>query len=435
MNKYISNKYFWFTLYIIISSINVVYGNGWSIVTPRKDQLYQDGSNIDVCWKCEGDDASCNQNITITLHGQNSTDFNSGYILGDKLPSTTVCYSYSIKDLNKDIVKNGPKKVMIWDSKKNLLIESEEFLINRKTKTTFNFGKLSYIVIGAAVVIPVVLVLMFNYKKKAAAIPMGSRSLPSLTVNRRKTYEPPIKSYRESWIELPQANISAESIEEVYDYDLLEEAEEAAKSMGLLDKVWKAKKTFIPSRDDELLIRVGDELIVREIYDDLWCYGQNKTLFEEKEAKENRKIEYNNDLSVQENEELAMFGMFPSVVLPIEFKNLKVTKETIQSIREASVAAEPIHDDEENEDIVLKKDPNSVVIKIPSPPENMILPVNNLKRSTSLRSSLHRRATQRTNISISSTPAPSSKSIQPLQPLQPMPPLPTSTQAPPKSAE
>jgi len=432
MNKYTSNKIFWFTLFIIIFSINVVYGDGWSIVTPRKDQLYQDGSTIDVCWKCEGDNAICNQNITITLHSQNSTDFNSGYILGDKLSASNVCYSYGVKDLDKSKIKNGSKIIKIWDSKKNLLIETEEFVVNRKTKATFDFGKLSYIVIGAAVIIPVILVLMFNYKRKAAAIPMGSRSLPSLTVNRRKTYEPPIKSYRESWIELPQANVSADSIEEVYDYDLLEEAEEAAKSMGLLDKVWKAKKTFIPSRDDELLIRAGDELIVREIYDDLWCYGQNKTLFEEKEAKENRKIEYNNDLSIQENEELAMFGMFPSVVLPIEFKNLKVTKETIQSIREASVAAEPIHDDVENEDVVLKQDPNSVVIKIPSPPENMILPVNNLKRSTSLRSSLHRRATQRTNVSISSTPAPSSRPLQSLQPLQP---LQTSTQTTSQSAQ
>jgi len=324
---------------------------------------------------------------------------------------------------------------MIWDTNKNLLIESEEFIINRKTKPPFNFGKLSYFVIGAALVIPVVLVLMFNYKKKAAAIPMGSRSLPSLTVNRRKTYEPPIKSYRESWIELPQANVSIESIEEEYDYDLLEEAEEAAKSMGLLDKVWIAKKTFIPSREDELLIRVGDELIVREIYDDLWCYGQNKTLFEEKETQENRKIEYNNDLTIQENEELAMFGMFPSVVLPIAFKNIKVTKETIQSIREASVAAEPIHDDIENEEVVLKKDPNSVVIKIPSPPENMILPVNNLKRSTSLRSSLHRRTTQRTNASISSTPALPSKPLQSLKPLQPLEPLQKSTEVPPKSEQ
>jgi len=258
-----------------------------------------------------------------------------------------------------------------------------------------NFGKASYVIIGAAIAIPVVLVLLFNYKKKEETIPTGSRSIPNLTVNRRKTYEPPIKSYRESWIELPKANISTDSIEDVYDHDLLEEAEEAAKTMGLLDKVWKAKKAFIPSREDELLIRVGDELIVKEIYDDLWCYGQNKTLFEEEEAKENKEIKYNNDISIQENEELAKFGMFPSVVLPIEFKNLKVTKQTIQSIREASVIAEPIHDKDHDEEVVLKQDPNSVVITIPSPPENMILPVNNLKRSSSLRSSLHRKATQR----------------------------------------
>jgi len=166
--------------------------------------------------------------------------------------------------------------------------------------------------------------------------------------------------------------------------------------MGLIDKIWIAKKAFTPSREDELLIRVGDELIVREIYDDLWCYGQNKTLLEEKEKKEKRKIEYDSNLTLQENEEIAMFGMFPSVVLSIEYKNLKVPKTTIQSIREASIAAEPIHD-EEDEEVVLKQNPNSVVISLESPPQSMILPVNNLKRSTSLRSSLHRKATLRTS--------------------------------------
>lgn len=289
------------------------------------------------------------------------------------------------------------KVAILWDTNKKMLTKSPYFSLNRSdNNSNLNFGPISYIVIGAAVLVPVVVVVFYNYKKKVAeAIPMGSRSIPSLTVNRRKTYEPPIKSYRESWIELPQANISADSIENLYDYDLLEEAEEAAKAMGLLDKTWIAKKSFTPCREDELLIRVGDELIIREIYDDLWCYGQNKTLFEEKQKQENRKIDYNINLSVQENEEIAMFGMFPSVVLPIDLKNLRVTKATIQSIREASVVAEPIHDDSQDEDVVLKQDPNSVVIKIPSLPENMILPVNNLKRSTSLRSSLHRRATQR----------------------------------------
>jgi len=314
---------------------------------------------------------------------------------------------------------------VLWDTNKNIITKSPYFSITRSNNSNINFGSISYVVIGAAVVIPVAFVVFYSHKKKVEEnIPTGSRSFPSLTVNRRKTYEPPIKSYRESWIELPQANTSKESIDDVYDIDLLEEAEEAAKSMGLLDKIWVAKKAFNPSRDDELLIRIGDELIIREIYDDLWCYGQNKTLFEEKEKKENKRIEYDVNLTVQENEEIAMFGMFPSVVLPIEFKNLKVPKATIQSIREASVVAEPIHDDVEDEDVVFKQDPNSVVIKIPSQPENMILPVNNLKRNTSLRSSLRRKAT---NISLSTLSVSTAPPVQPL-PVMPIPPLPNNNE-------
>ncbi|OUM60902.1 hypothetical protein PIROE2DRAFT_62859 [Piromyces sp. E2] len=396
MDSFILKKYFWFNLCIILFlTINFVCAEGeggWRVTHPKEKMVLKENTSLAVCWE------GINQpetNFIITLNVYKDNNFDNGIILGENISSSSTCINYEINNLDKKI--NGLKVAIIWDTNKNMIAESPYFILNRsESNTNMNFGPISYIVIGAAVLIPVVMVVFYNYKKKLAeSIPMGSRSIPSLTVNRRKTYEPPIKSYRESWIELPQANISADSIENLYDYDLLEEAEEAAKTMGLLDKVFVAKKSFVPIRDDELSIRVGDELIIREIYDDLWCYGQNKTLLEEKEKKENRKIEYNINLSVQENEERAMFGMFPSVVLPIDLKNLRVTKATIQSIREASVAAEPIHDEVQDEDVVLKQDPNSVVIKIPSLPENMILPVNNLKRSTSLRSSLHRRATQR----------------------------------------
>jgi len=438
MYKSLINKYFWFTLCILLQIFNIACAEEWKIINPTKGMEYKDG-NLSICWdKTNNSNSTSNQNIIITLNTMNESQFEKGFILAENISSNDKCYNYNIENLDNNI-ENGAKEIIIWDTNKNLLAKSEVFAVNKNTKS-INFSKTSYVIIGAAIAIPVVLVLVFNYKKKSSStIPTGSRSIPSLTVNRRRTYEPPIKSYRESWIELPQANISADSIENVYDYDLLEEAEEAAKSMGLLDKVWKAKKAFVPTRDDELLIRVGDELIVREIYDDLWCYGQNKTLFEEKEEKDNKKIEYNNDLSIQENEELAMFGMFPSVVLPIEFKNLKVTKQTIQSIREASVVAEPIHDEVHDEEVVLKQDPNSVVITIPSPPENMILPVNNLKRSSSLRSSLHRKATQRSKVSvvsISSQPAlsttkpvlttkPVSKPLLASKSIQPLTSLPT----------
>ncbi|ORX44299.1 hypothetical protein BCR36DRAFT_586169 [Piromyces finnis] len=416
MDSFILRRYFWLNLcFIIFHTINVAYAEGWKITHPKENMIVKENTSLAVCWEGVKQPET---NFIVTLNKLDEDNFINGVILGDNISSSSTCFNYEINNLNKKI-ENGLKTVILWDSNRKMITKSPHFSLNRSNSSNFNFSSISYIIIGVAVIVPIVFVLYTNYKKKAAeTIPMGSRSIPSLTVNRRKTYEPPIKSYRESWIELPQANISADSIEDMYGYDLLEEAEEAAKSMGLLDKVWIAKKSFTPCRDDELLIRVGDELIVREIYDDLWCYGQNKTLFDEKEKNENRKIEYNINLSVQENEEIAMYGMFPSVVLPIEFKNLKVTKATIQSIREASVVAEPIHDDIQDEDVVLKQDPNSVVIKIPSPPENMILPLNNLKRSTSLRSSLHRRATQRsTNLSLVSQPL----SSIPVQPLPAMP--------------
>jgi len=429
MDSFIFKKYFWFNLFIIIfHTISFVYAEdsdnkrdaeGWRITHPKEKMTIKENTSLAVCW--EGINLP-ETNFIITLNVYEDDSFNNGIVLGKNISSSSTCLNYEINELDKK-VENGLKVVILWDTNKNIITKSPYFSLNRKeNNSNMNFGPISYVVIGAAVLVPVVVVVFYNYKKKLAeSIPMGSRSIPSLTVNRRKTYEPPIKSYRESWIELPQANISADSIENVYDIDLLEEAEEAAKSMGLLDKIWVAKKSFTPCREDELLIRIGDELIIREIYDDLWCYGQNKTLLEEKEKKENKKIEYNINLSVQENEEIAMFGMFPSVVLPIDLKNLKVTKATIQSIREASVAAEPIHDESVDMDVVLKQDPNSVVIKIPSVPENMILPVNNLKRSTSLRSSLHRRATQRSaNLSLASLPLPSTP-----KPLPAVPPLPS----------
>lgn len=280
-------------------------------------------------------------------------------------------------------------------------------MINQLNNTNFNFSIGSYIMICVAVFIPIGLVYMYHYRRTHGTIPIGSRTIPNLTINRRKTYEPPIKSYRESWIELPQANVSTgntsvEKIDmnELLDYDLLLEAEETAKNMGLDGKLWKARKAFDPARDDELLVRVGDELMVKEIYDDLWCYGQNQTYFNEKKKAEADGFipklgpnDYNPDLTPQENEELMCYGMFPSVVLPIEFKNMHITKATVEAIKESSVVAEPIHDEKNDTDVILKPDVNSVVITIPSPPENIILPVNGLKRGASLRSSIHRRAT------------------------------------------
>jgi len=422
-------KYFWFNLCIILfQAIIIAYAEDWRVTYPQEGTEIRENSDIVVCWEVLNKETD-NKNLIITIHKKGDSEYSNGFVIGDNINSSTTCYNFNSNKLSKK-TENGLKNVIIWDSNKNILAQSPDFVINRKG-SNFNFITISYIIIGAAVIVPIGLLLLFNVKKKITeTIPTGSRSIPSLTVNRRKTYEPPIKSYRESWIELPQANISSDSIEDVYDYDLLEEAEEAAKSMGLLNQTWIAKKEFIPYRDDELLIRIGDELLVREIYDDLWCYGQNKTLFEEKQKKDNKKFQYNINLSVQENEELMMFGMFPSVVLPIEFKKLKVTKATIQSIREASVVAEPVHDEVQNEEMILKEDPNSVVIKIPSPPENMILPVNNLKRSTSLRSSLRRRATKNSNkVSVSSLPIATTQPTPPLPSVPAIPPQPKLAQS------
>jgi len=422
----LNKKYLWFNLCIIIlQAVTFVYAaEEWKIINPSQNDSFEENSSITVCWQSLNLNKTENITFKVTINTKDEIDFNKGFIIGDNIPSSKSCAYYKINDLSKSF-DNGIKTAILWDANKTFLAKSPDFIINRKIGSGISFNSTTYIIIiGIVVLVPVILVLYYNHKKKAAtSIPNGSRSIPNLTVNRHKTYEPPIKSYRDSWIEFQQANISNDNYEGLYDYDLLEEAEEAAKSMGLIDKIWIAKKAFTPSREDELLIRVGDELIVREIYDDLWCYGQNKTLLEEKEKKEKRKIEYDSNLTLQENEEIAMFGMFPSVVLSIEYKNLKVPKTTIQSIREASIAAEPIHD-EEDEEVVLKQNPNSVVISLESPPQSMILPVNNLKRSTSLRSSLHRKATLRTstNVSIASSPyAQRAHSVVSLQHPPPMP--------------
>jgi len=418
-------KFLWFNLCIIIlQAVIFVYADDWTITYPPQNESFEENTSLTVCWANKNLNNTESINFIITINTKDEIDFNKGLVIGNNVSSNNNCTKYDVNKLSKSL-ENGMKTAILWDTNKKYITKSPDFIINRKIGSSISFNSTTYIIIiGVAVLVPVVLVLFYNYKKKAAtSIPNGSRSIPNLTVNRHKTYEPPIKSYRDSWIEFQQANISNDNYEGLYDYDLLEEAEEAAKSMGLIDKIWIAKKAFTPSREDELLIRVGDELIVREIYDDLWCYGQNKTLLEEKEKKEKRKIEYDSNLTLQENEEIAMFGMFPSVVLSIEYKNLKVPKTTIQSIREASIAAEPIHD-EEDEEVVLKQNPNSVVISLESPPQSMILPVNNLKRSTSLRSSLHRKATLRTstNVSIASSPyAQRAHSVVSLQHPPPMP--------------
>lgn len=384
-----------FTILIQLFQIALANGN-WEIILPKKNDNLD--KNLSVCWKYVESEGKVGRRLTITINDINDQTLNRDFIVAQYIQPEISCYTSIV--LN-DSIDNGTKVTMLWDSDTDeLLAVGGEFSLNKisPSNSNFDFSLGVYIIIGIVIVVPSV-GYFIKYKNRKSEIPKGSRSIHTLTVNRRKTYEPPIQSYRESWIELPQAITSSneQNLKDIYEYDLLEEAEEAAKSMGLIDKVWKAKKVFIPNREDELLVRVGDELIVKEIYDDLWCYGQNKTLFEE-ELKKNKKLEEELEhMDLQENEKWSKFGMFPSVVLPIEFKNAKLTKATVEAIKEASEVAKPV-----DNNVVIKKDPNSVVITIPSKPENFVLPVNNLKRSTSLRSSLHRRATQCTNASTAS---------------------------------
>lgn len=82
------------------------------------------------------------------------------------------------------------------------------------------------------------------------------------------------------------------------DDSLISDAEKFARKHGLTDREWVARKDYIPFREDELEIYEGNRIKVFELYDDLWCYGMNLDHYGT----------LNND-----NE-----GMFPSSILPVD---------------------------------------------------------------------------------------------------------------------
>lgn len=168
-------------------------------------------------------------------------------------------------------------------------------------------------------------------------IPTGKRSMKRFTrvIKHEEEISPPIKSYSDKWtgtidrmgnkksygtLTSRKSNKRENSKGSLNDNGLLThngsdkdnliqnlneeddkiitEAENFAKSFGLLNKEWRARKDHIPTREDELEIFEGNMIVVYELYDDFWCYGTNLDHYGT----------LNND----------NMGMFPSSILPLE---------------------------------------------------------------------------------------------------------------------
>jgi len=170
-----------------------------------------------------------------------------------------------------------------------------------------------YIIGGAALAILVaILIALKLFGKKKNEIPNGKRSIKRFTIHEDTV--PPISMYNEAWKNTLSKNkgyntLSKNSTKKSLDDseteqlinngdELINDAEKFAKKHGLTDKEWVARKDYIPFREDELEIYEGNRIKVFELYDDLWCYGMN--------------LDHYGTLS-NDNE-----GMFPSSVLPIE---------------------------------------------------------------------------------------------------------------------
>jgi hypothetical protein len=169
-----------------------------------------------------------------------------------------------------------------------------------------------YIVGGAALAILLAIIIAVKLFGKKNEIPNGKRSIKRFTIHEETV--PPINMYNETWKNTLSKNksyntLSKNSTKKSLDDseteqlinngdELINDAEKFAKKHGLTDKEWVARKDYIPYREDELEVYEGNRIKVFELYDDLWCYGMN--------------LDHYSTLS-NDNE-----GMFPSSILPIE---------------------------------------------------------------------------------------------------------------------
>ncbi|ORY51139.1 hypothetical protein LY90DRAFT_702812 [Neocallimastix californiae] len=149
-----------------------------------------------------------------------------------------------------------------------------------------------YIVGGAALAILLAIIIAVKLFGKKNEIPNGKRSIKRFTIHEETV--PPINMYNETWKNTLSKNksyntLSKNSTKKSLDDseteqlinngdELINDAEKFAKKHGLTDKEWVARKDYIPYREDEL-----------EVYEDHYSTLSN------------------------DNE-----GMFPSSILPIE---------------------------------------------------------------------------------------------------------------------
>ncbi|OUM65984.1 hypothetical protein PIROE2DRAFT_59635 [Piromyces sp. E2] len=257
-----------------------------------------------------------------------------------------------------------------------------------------------YIMIGAGVVIIIIFAILFvKFSSRKNDIPTGKRSIKRFTL--REEAVPPITKYNDTWKNTLTKNkgfntlpstisrskkSSDEETEQLINGDnLISDAEKFARKHGLTDTEWIARKDYIPFREDELEIYQGNRIKVFELYDDLWCYGMN--------------LDHYGTLS-NDNE-----GMFPSSILPVEVitQLLNATKNGNsgegQNNNEANEVSIDCNDNDETnvEDSNKNQQTTGSQFTLPKPLAVPLMPpkplpnIPNLNRSSSLRSSIHRK--------------------------------------------
>ncbi|ORX41937.1 hypothetical protein BCR32DRAFT_298712 [Anaeromyces robustus] len=249
----------------------------------------------------DDDEKSINKtsDVTITDVSENGNNENKGND-GDENDefSNTTKTSTSVKPLETNIATN---KIAEETNKSSIQTKFNEFMNNNK-------NNIYYIAGGGIVILLILLLIIFKLCGSKNKIPNGKRSIKRFTLHEDAV--PPIINYNDSWKNtmnkskgyntLPKSNSNDDPEKEqlITGDNLISDAEKFARKHGLTDKEWIARKDYIPYREDELEVYEGNRIKVYELYDDLWCYGMN--------------LDHYGTLS-NDNE-----GMFPSSILPVE---------------------------------------------------------------------------------------------------------------------
>jgi hypothetical protein len=318
----------------------------------------------------------------------------------------TVNTSESLTPISSDSQINN-----ISENTRETAVQSKfnEFMENYK-------DHIYYIVGGGILAVLVVVLIAFKFFSRKNEIPNGKRSIKRFTIH--EDMVPPISMYSDAWKNTmsknkgfntlsknnTQKSMGSETEQLINNGDsLISEAEKFAREHGLTDKEWVARKDYIPYREDELEVYEGNRIKVFELYDDLWCYGMN--------------LDHYGTLS-NNNE-----GMFPSSILPISVitkllndtgKNTNKSSDTNTPVNgtngeknntqyEVTIDVSDVTNNNTSPNIIVTPENNKDARKsgaqfsIQQPLSVSLVPpkalpvIPNLNRSSSLRSSVHRK--------------------------------------------